>query len=141
MKHHVDFAELLRKSGFKATPGRIVLLKMLAKHTRPLSLIAIGKELDGKLDQATVYRALEAFVEKGMVKRVDLGHAHTHYELAEGRAHHHHLVCKTCGTVEDVSVCVAEPVEKSVLKKSKSFSSVDDHSLEFFGTCKDCTYN
>jgi Fur family transcriptional regulator, ferric uptake regulator len=133
------FAILLRKEGFKATPGRLSLLSILAKADHPLSIGSILEELRGSLDQATVYRALETLADVGIVRRVDIGHGHADYELSEGeRHHHHHLICKSCGKVEDVDYCDAAEIENAVLKKSRAFSKIDTHSLEFFGKCKKC---
>jgi Fur family ferric uptake transcriptional regulator len=136
MKEH--FAAILRKSGHKATPGRLSLLFLLASANRPLAIHDIIDESKKGLNQATVYRSLESLLEAGIVRRVDMQHAHAHYELAEGAAHHHHLICKHCGRVEDVENCDVSAIEKTVLKRSKSFASIQTHSLEFFGLCTKC---
>ena len=47
--------------------------------------------------------ALEALANKNIIRRVDLGHSHTHYEME--KKHHHHVVCTDCGDVEDVVAC------------------------------------
>lgn len=133
------FAAMLRKSGHKATPGRLSLLELLATADHPLAIHEIVEAAQGSLNQATIYRALESLLEVGIVRRVDMQHAHAHYELAEGAKHHHHLICKHCGRVEDVEHCDVSAIEAAVLKKSKSFASIQTHSLEFFGLCKKCT--
>lgn len=132
------FAALLRKSGLKATPGRLSLLLLLASANRPLAIHDISDESKRGLNQATVYRSLESLLEAGIVRRVDMQHAHAHYELAEGSAHHHHLICKHCGRIEDVDACDVGAIEQAVLKRSKSFASIQTHALEFFGLCKKC---
>jgi len=86
-----------------------------------------------------MYRALEALIEVGIVRQIDMQHAHAHYELVAGEKHHHHLICKHCSKVEDVESCDIADIECTVLKKSKSFASIQNHSLEFFGLCKKCT--
>jgi Fe2+ or Zn2+ uptake regulation protein len=134
-----QFTLLLRESGHKATPSRLSLLQILAKADHPLSIPDILRQAGGRLNQATVYRALESLVEVSIVRRIDMQHTHAHYELAAGAKHHHHLICKHCGKVEDVDTCDVEDIERSVLKKSKSFASIQNHSLEFFGLCKKCT--
>lgn len=133
------FAAILRKSGYKATPGRLSLLLLLAKADHPLAIHEITEGSKGGLNQATIYRALETLCGVGIVRRVDMQHAHAHYELAEGAKHHHHLICKQCGRVEDVEHCDVAAIEQAVLKKSKAFASIQTHSLEFFGLCKKCT--
>src|SRR5689334_9307791 len=129
--------EALKQHGLKATAARIAVLQALGKSKAPVSVQALVERLNGSADQATVYRALEAFVEKGIVRQVDLGRGHANFEL-EGSSHHHHLVCISCGAVEDVEDCDADAFADQALKRSKNFSRVSRHSLELFGECKNC---
>jgi Fur family transcriptional regulator, ferric uptake regulator len=131
-------ANRLREAGFRATPGRIAILELLKLASRPQSTQEIMKGLrKEKLDQATVYRMLEAFKEKGIVRAIHLGHDHVDYELTDPKDHHH-LICTKCDKVEDVQGCDLEALSKSTLKNSKNFSEINQHSLEFFGICKAC---
>ncbi len=134
----IQWSTLLRESGHKATPGRLSLLQVLHAADTPLNIPEILKRLKGGINQATVYRALESLSDVGMVRRVDMQHAHAHYELAVGNKHHHHLICKYCGKIEDVEHCDVNAIEATVLKKSTSFATIQSHSLEFFGLCKKC---
>jgi len=131
-----EFEHVLRKQGFRATVGRIALLSVLKRSVRPIAVDKVVRDLHGKLDQANTYRALEAFVQKGLVRRVDLGKEYAHYELAGG-AHHHHVVCDSCGKVADVEVAEHE-MERAALRTTPDFMSIRTHSLEFFGMCKAC---
>jgi Fur family ferric uptake transcriptional regulator len=129
---------MLRDAGFRATPRRISLLSTLGAASTPLTVPEVRKNMKKSIDAVTVYRALEAFTLSGIVRRVDLQHSHAHYELVAGKKHHHHLVCSDCGSVEDIAMCAPEPLQKAVLKKSKGFSSIISHSMEFFGICRKC---
>ncbi|HUD03084.1 MAG TPA: Fur family transcriptional regulator [Candidatus Paceibacterota bacterium] len=134
----IDLTAALKAAGFKATPGRLQLLEVLSRVDEPLSVLKIQKRLGKKLNEVTLYRALEAFAKAGLVRRVDLGHDHAHYELALGRAHHDHVVCTACGAVEDVAGCPLAPFQKKALKSSH-FKSIYSHNLEFFGLCRACS--
>lgn len=136
MDDSIEFARLLRKHGFRATSGRVALLAALEKAGKPISVEEAVTDMRGKLDQANAYRALEAFMQAGLVRRIDLGHGHAQYELAEGN-HHHHLVCESCGKVADVEIG-EEEMERAALRAAREFSSVRTHSLEFFGLCRTC---
>lgn len=129
---------MLRESGHKATPSRLSLLQILAKADAPLSIPSIIKESRNSLTQATLYRALESLVDVGIVRRIDVGHTHAHYELESSEKHHHHLICKSCGVIEDVELCEVSDISTSVLRRSKKFTKIQGHSLEFFGVCKKC---
>ena len=84
---------------------------------------------------ATVYRALQALVDDGVI---DVLHG-TDGEAAYRRCspvHHHHLVCRTCGRSEEV---VDLPVERWALRVAASHGFVDvRHQVELFGTCAGC---
>jgi len=130
--------ETLKHHGLKATAARTAVLRALTQTATPLSVQTVVERLEGTADQATVYRALQAFVEKGIARRVDLGRGHASFELDGAAHHHHHLVCTGCGTLEDVEDCDAAAFAEQALKRSKSFARVTRHSLELFGTCKAC---
>lgn len=131
-------AALLHKHGFRATAGRIALLELLRDAGTPLSAISIMEKIGGKLDQANIYRALEALANAGLLRRVDLGHQHAHYEWTGGQEHHHHIICKTCGETGDVPEGDLRAIERHALRSAKRFARIDDHALEFFGVCKKC---
>lgn len=136
MDNSIQFARTLREHGFRATFGRVALLTALKRAGKPVSVEQAVKDVRGKLDQANAYRALEAFMQAGLVRRIDLGHDHAHYELAEGN-HHHHLVCESCGKVADIEIAEDE-MERAALRAARGFKSVRTHSLEFFGICNAC---
>lgn len=137
MNNNIQFAQTLREHGFRATFGRVALLAALKRAGKPISVEEAIKAVHGKLDQANTYRALEAFLQTGLVRRIDLGYDHAHYELAEGDNHHHHLVCESCGKVANVEIA-EEEIERAALRAARDFRSVRTHSLEFFGICNSC---
>ncbi len=132
-----NIEEILQKYEFRATDGRVNLIAALSKCRAPETIEKIAKMVSRSLDAANVYRALEAFEKAGIVRKTDFHDGKTYYELVLDRHHHHHIICVKCGKIEDVVAC-GPTLQKSVLAKSKSFSSIDSHSLEFFGVCKSC---
>ncbi len=140
----LDAAETLKKAGLKLTPSRIAALDAFSHACCPLGadeLIGM-KGLKGS-DSATIYRTISAFEDAGIIRRIDLGKAYkdsSRYELA-GRIsgnHHHHMICESCGAIEDFKKCIAEDISSLALSASSLFSRIDDHSLELFGQCKKC---
>jgi Fur family ferric uptake transcriptional regulator len=131
----------LRKAGYKTTPGRVALLDILGKSRKPLSIPEIMDRLSqskgAKIDQVTIYRTLDTLGKIGLVRKVDLRHGHSDYELAAADDHHH-LVCIRCGQLEDFQGCNLDQLARRALKSSKDFAIVTQHSLEFFGLCKAC---
>ena len=126
--------EILRSNGLKVTQARMEILKVLSNIKRPVSIAEIVKKLGQKVDQATVYRVIEVFDKKKIVKQIDLREGKLRYEL-EGE-HHHHLVCKKCNQITAIfDECLA--VKSESIMEKYGFR-VDDHSLEFFGMCQEC---
>ena len=130
-----SYAECIRGSRMKATPARVSLLAALANVHKPISIKEIGKRVTA-FDQSTLYRALETLVLAKLVKKVTVGSAESLYETLIGRRHHHHIVCTSCGFMEDVDACAHIPSPK--ILASKGFTKITDHSLEFFGLCRRC---
>ena len=132
-----SFKETLHRSGYKATPARLAILDIFKKSKRPLSAQEIIDELPGDIDQATIYRTFTALKTKGIIHQIDLRHNHAHYELTD-IAEHHHLICLHCGRVEDVQHCNIGEIQATVLRASKHFSEIKQHTLEFYGMCRVC---
>jgi len=127
--------KLMKEKGLRFTSQKKeVILALQNKPQTVLEIFDLVKSAKKSVDKATVYRILTSFVKMGIVKEVRLGDRETRYELADNK-HHHHLVCESCGSIEDVSLC-----EDALLKEAKKQSDfkIKNHTLEFFGTCKKC---
>jgi len=134
-----DIKKIIRTKGLWATPRRMLVFKILHMEAIPLPVEVIAAKLKRKVDMVTVYRTLKAFKQHGIVEKVNVRKDREYYELASfGEEHHHHLVCDSCGVVEDVEVPEPKDMEKNILKQSKNFGAITSHSLEFFGKCKVC---
>lgn len=131
------FSTLLREAGYRATPGKIAILALLEAAHHPLTIAEIADQLSDKKDETTLYRSLDAFVQSGIIRRVNFNDRSARYEWNIGAHHHHHLVCEECGMVEDVDTCVTD-MEHTVLAHAKRFKTIRSHSVEFFGICTAC---
>ena len=132
-----DLKQLLKSSGFRATRARIQVLEFLSKKKKPVGIQVAAKALPN-VNKVTLYRMMADFVEKGIVKEYELGHGHADYELAT-RPHHHHVVCESCGEIEDVFPCGDDcGFIDSVRESSKKFKQISRQSATFYGTCLSC---
>lgn len=108
---------MLAQVGLRRTPRRLGLLSLLLGARRPMSHLEVHRALGrGVADRVSIYRALEAFVEKGLVHRVFAAGRARLYETADrcGDDHcHPHFTCRTCGQVTCL-VKVVVPVAKSI---------------------------
>lgn len=130
----MDTAPQLRSKGLRATPQRISLLEVLKKATKPLTAEELHKKINA--DLVTVYRNLQNLVGAGIVQEARFKDAVVRYELSHG--HHHHVVCTSCGFIEELEGCNTSPLENQALHAAKKFSCINEHALEFFGTCVSC---
>jgi len=133
----ISFDQVLVTAGLKQTRARQALLAIFAAENRPLDvpeILNLLKKQHVSVDQATVYRILEIFLQKRIIERFEFLEGKFRYELSG--IEHHHLICETCGRIDDISDCSISTLEKEILEK-KGFTT-KHHSLEFFGVCQTC---
>jgi Fe2+ or Zn2+ uptake regulation protein len=102
------------------------------------SIEEIGTELaeaGTAADFSSLYRAVEALVADGTLRRVELGTAGSRFERASDH-HHEHVRCDGCGRVAAVSGCVVENAVPSV-ERQTGFA-VTGHEILFRGLCPGC---
>jgi Fur family transcriptional regulator, ferric uptake regulator len=133
----------LRLAGLdqRYTPLRRALVEVLATAGRPLSIPEI-LESAPDLPQSSAYRNITALIDVGIVRRVAGTDDHGRFELAEELSgHHHHLVCTTCGKVEDVHP--SPRLERALGEAARGVAEehgyrISEHRLDLFGECPEC---
>lgn len=129
----------LKKAGLKVTLPRMKILELLeASKVRHQSAEDIYRALldDGEeIGLATVYRVLTQFEAAGLVERHHFESGQAVFELSE-KGHHDHIVCVTCGKVEEFYDDMIEKRQREVAA-GKGYE-VTDHSLTLYGKCPDC---
>jgi len=108
------------------------VLDLLLKSNSPVDVSALVKKM--KVNKTTVYRQIEKLLEENKIVAVELGDGKKRYE-SSNLNHHHHLVCKKCGKLEDIVLDEKKIV--SEISKKTNFK-IENHSLEFFGICVNC---
>ena len=84
----------------------------------------------------TVYRHLQVLSGDGKVDTIRDANGETLYRRCESNAHHHHLICRSCGTSVEVEGRAVERWAEQVAAQA-GFIAVD-HTVELFGLCPDC---
>jgi len=84
----------------------------------------------------TVYRTLQSLAETGMVDVVRTDEGEAVYRRCSSGTHHHHLVCRGCGTAVEVEGPAVEAWAGKIAAEH-GFIEVE-HTLEIFGTCANC---
>jgi Fur family ferric uptake transcriptional regulator len=140
-----DFRETvdarLRGVRQRGTAKRHAIIDVLAQASRPLTIPEILTERSD-LAQSSVYRNLQVLEQAGLVHRVVTNDEFARYELAEDLTeHHHHLVCSSCGAVEDVpaSAGLEESVERATIQIARATGfRTQHHRVDLVGLCRDC---
>jgi len=86
----------------------------------------------------SVYRALQALSDAGLVDVVRTPSGEATYRRCDSEQHHHHLVCRTCGDAVEVATPALERWVATVARKHGYV--VDGHTLEITGTCGRCAH-
>ncbi|MBQ0933999.1 ferric iron uptake transcriptional regulator [Ideonella paludis] len=130
---HVDE---LKSSGLKATLPRIRILEVFQRTSqRHMTAEDVFKALlaeQADIGLATVYRVLMQFEQAGILSRSHFESGKSVFELNEGE-HHDHLVCLTCGRVEEFFDPEIESRQREVAQ-SRGFA-LQDHALSLYGHC------
>jgi len=137
----------LKTIGLKATLPRLKILEIFQRNSqaggaRHMSAEDVYKALLAEhldVGLATVYRVLTQFEQAGLLSRSNFEAGHSVFELNEG-AHHDHLVCLTCGRVEEFVDSEIESRQHKIAE-ARGFQ-LQDHALALYGTCtkRDCRY-
>ncbi len=129
-------ADELKSSGLKATLPRIKILEVFQKTSqRHMTAEDVFKALlteGSDIGLATVYRVLMQFEQAGLLTRSHFESGKSVFELNEGQ-HHDHLVCLTCGRVEEFFDPEIERRQRAVAE-ARGFA-IHDHALALYATC------
>ena len=120
------------------TPQRMRILSAIENSDNHISAEEIYAQVVAKYPKvniSTVYRTLELLKQLGLIYEIDLGAGRIGYH-PEGRGHHHHLICRKCGTIIDVGESVLFPVQ-AILLQAFDFNAELRH-LAIFGLCENC---
>jgi Fur family ferric uptake transcriptional regulator len=128
----------LRDAGGRVTDGRrAIVTAVLAgedHHVTADELAAALRADHPGLALSTIYRTLDALEELGIVARVDLGQGRAVYHPIDHA--HHHLVCSTCGAVEEVPAEALAPLADDL--DTRIGFALSRQQLTLTGTCAHC---
>ena len=132
MKHH----DLALPPNTRVTPQRRVVLDAIASLRDGFTLVELydrARETEPTLGLATVYRTIELLRRTGSIRPLVTDGRPTYVRCHAG--HHHHLVCTSCGGVEETELCAAPSAAE--LRRRHGFRA-EAHQVDIYGTCGRC---
>ncbi|GIP01114.1 peroxide operon regulator [Paenibacillus lautus] len=129
--------EQLKTTGVRITPQRHAILTYLVESMCHPTADDIYRALEPNfpsMSVATVYNNLKMFIEAGMVRELTYGDNSSRFDA--NVSDHHHVICQSCGKIEDFSYPSLEDVGIQA-EKSTGFE-VKGLRMELYGLCKSC---
>ena len=132
----LNHADELKSSGLKATLPRIKILEVFQRaQERHMTAEDVYKALlteGADIGLATVYRVLMQFEQAGLLSRSHFESGKSVFELNEGQ-HHDHLVCLSCGRVEEFFDPEIEKRQRDVA--ARHGFELQDRALSLYAVC------
>ena len=131
-------AEELRGAGLRVTAARVALLETVREGDHlGVEAIASGvRDRVGHVSLQAVYEALHALTATGLVRRIEPPGSPARFE-GRVRDNHHHIVCRSCGTVADVDCAVGEA--PCLTPSDDHGFAVDEAEVIYWGLCPSCS--
>ena len=135
-----DPADLLRSSGFRATPQRQMVLQVLReapeRHMTADDVCRAVQDRYPSFNRSTTYRVLELLGAIGLVQQTRLGDGVAHFEVVDHPDRHHHLVCVRCGQVQNVPADVLSEISLRLAERHSFHIGTVDLMIQ--GECAGC---
>ncbi|MBI4667350.1 MAG: transcriptional repressor [Nitrospinae bacterium] len=137
LKRYHDF---LTRNGLKSTIQRDLIVEEFTRSTGHISADELHLKLRAghpSIGLATVYRTLKILSAAGLAKERRFNDGLIRYEFAgPDGGHHDHMVCLTCGRVEEFENEDIEELQRKVA--GQHGFKMTDHRLEIYGHCAQC---
>ena len=137
MTETAQFEELLRGSDLRVTRPRLAVLDAVYAHPHAdtASIIGFVREDQADVSHQTVYNALNALTMAGLLRQIQPPGSVARYE-SRVADNHHHIVCRSCGAIEDVDCAVG--AAPCMTASDAHGYEVDEAEVVFWGLCPEC---
>lgn len=128
----------LKEKGYRLTPQRMAVLKILASSREHPSIESIYEQVQQDFPMtslATIYKTVAVLKDVGEVSELNFGEDYSRFDAADPHSHPH-LICVRCKRVLDIDITLQAQLEEQV---SRTYGyKVLSHRIDFFGLCPDC---
>lgn len=132
-------AAALRAQGFRVTAQRAIILETISHLGGHLSAQQVYQDARMRLpglNLATVYRTVESLEQAGLIDSFSTSLEPLQFSLRDPEQPHAHLVCRSCGEVQQVQGAELEAL-RHALGDIADFE-IDPHHLTLEGLCAEC---
>ena len=132
-----DYRQMLRDAALRVTRPRLAVLAAVHgnPHVDTDQVIGLVRADLGDVSHQAVYDVLRALTGAGLVRRIQPSGSVARYESRVGD-NHHHVVCRSCGTIADVDCAVGEA---PCLHASDDHGFlIDEAEVIYWGLCPEC---
>ena len=138
MPSRTDDAErALRTASLRVTRPRLAVLSAVHENPHAETDVIVGavREELGQVSTQAVYDVLRALTAAGLLRRIQPSGSVARYESRVGD-NHHHVVCRSCGTIADVDCAVGHT---PCLDASDDHGfTIDEAEVTYWGLCPEC---
>lgn len=137
MVHAPGSATALRAAGLRVTRPRLIVMDAVENnpHADTEVIFTAARRQLPDISRQTVYDVLNALTAVGLARRIQPAGATARYESRVGD-NHHHVVCRSCGTIADVDCSVGNA---PCLTASDDLGfDIDEAEVIYWGLCPAC---
>ncbi|NIJ11947.1 Fur family ferric uptake transcriptional regulator [Saccharomonospora amisosensis] len=133
-----DFERMLRGVALRVTRPRVAVLSAVHDHPHAdtESITSVVRENLGAVSHQAVYDVLRALTDVGLVRRIQPPGSLARYEARVGD-NHHHVVCRSCGSIADVD-CAVGAAPCLTASDDHGFA-IDEAEVIYWGLCPSCS--
>lgn len=133
----MDDVETLREHHLRVTGPRRAVLAVLADqpHATADTVLTHVRRTLPDVSVQTVYDVLHALTDAGLLRRIEPAGHPARYERRTGD-NHHHVVCRSCGALDDVDCSVGHA--PCLTPSSTSGFAVETAEVTYWGLCPAC---
>jgi len=136
-----DLPARLRAADLRVTRPRVAVLRAVHAHPHADTDTIFGAVRSSlpEVSRQAVYDVLAALTGAGLVRRIQPSGSVARYESRVGD-NHHHVVCRSCGTIGDVDCAVGDApcltADDTGIPQGFEF---DEAEVIYWGYCPDCS--
>jgi Fe2+ or Zn2+ uptake regulation protein len=133
-----DYAERLRSADLRVTRPRVAVLEAVQAnpHADTDTIFGAVRTALPDVSRQAVYDVLHALTAACLVRRIQPSGSVARYESRVGD-NHHHVVCRSCGVIEDVDCAVGEA--PCLTASDDNGFQLDEAEVTYWGLCPDCS--